>query len=127
MPKSFDAIAVRVALVAATIALFYVVYQKYHKGPHPGEEPVSYIYDTDPKNDQFIKGALTPEQLKKLDRILEEEKKQKGLRLSALELTKLVENDNSIVDAYVRWRKCYDMMRSFHHVIYPSEREPSKN
>ena len=82
-----------------------------------------YLYDSDYSNDNFIKGSLKDQQLKILDQILMKEKKESGLRLSEPELNKISENNNEINGAYSRWRKCKDMMRSSHHIIYPDERD----
>lgn len=83
---------------------------------------VSPIYDTDAANDRFIKGELSADQMKTLDRILTEEQKQNGVRLSNETIKKLAKNDKAVMDAYARWRKCHDMMRSRHYVIYPNQR-----
>ncbi len=81
------------------------------------------IYDTDPLNDQFIKGTLKQNKMKKFDRILMQEKREGGGRLSNQELNELTKYDNELIEAYNRWRKCKDMRRSHHRVIYPDERE----
>jgi hypothetical protein len=84
--------------------------------------PIYYIYDSDIKNDNFIKGSLQNQQLKNLDKILIKEKQKNGLRLSDADLNRISRNNNELNDAYFRWRKCRNMMRSLHHVIYPDER-----
>lgn len=85
--------------------------------------PVVFLYDTDPRNNEFIKADLDEKQLHQLDRILTEEKKMCGLRLSDLRLNELAANNNEIIYAYDRWRKCKDMYRSYHKIVYPDERQ----
>jgi hypothetical protein len=85
--------------------------------------PVVYLYDTDPTNNEYIMADLNGRQLRQLDRILMEEKRLCGLRLSELRLNELAANNNEIIGAYDRWRKCKDMYRSYHKVVYPDERE----
>jgi hypothetical protein len=79
-------------------------------------------YDTDPGNDAYIKGELTGEHLRILDRVLREEKRKGGLRLSRADLKKLAGSHPEVLEAYVRWRYCRDMMRSHHRTVYPDER-----
>ncbi|MBN1479857.1 hypothetical protein EH223_18280 [candidate division KSB1 bacterium] len=81
------------------------------------------IYDTDPRNDTFIKGRLRYGELLILDRILMKEKSNNGLRLDSTTLNEAAKYDPKIIDAYDRWRKCKDMRRSYHRSIYPDERE----
>lgn len=81
-----------------------------------------YVYDTDPKNDLFIKGNLPIFKLVRLDRILEAEKQNGGMRLNHQELNAISRYDNDLTEAYSRWWACKDQLRSFHHVVYPSER-----
>jgi hypothetical protein len=83
----------------------------------------AFFYDTDATNNEYIKGDLNEWQLRKLDRILSEEKRLCGLRLSDLRLNELSSNNNQVTDAYDRWRKCKDMYRSYHKIVYPDERE----
>jgi hypothetical protein len=85
--------------------------------------PAVYLYDTDPTNNEYITADLNPRQLRRLDRILMEEKKLCGLRLSDLRLNELAANNNEIISAYDRWLKCKDMYRSYHKVVYPDERQ----
>jgi len=87
-----------------------------------GRVTYSPIYDTDAANDQFIKGDLTIDQMRKLDRVLVQEQKNHEARLSAEQLRQISGNDKAVMEAYGRWRKCYDMMRGRHHVIYPDQR-----
>ncbi len=115
--------AVRIALIFATLLLLVVVYIKFiQEGKQPPDPTMAYVYDTDPQNNEFIKGRLTRYQLKQLDTILMVEKKQCGLRLSNIDLNALTNRDQALIEAYNRWRKCKDMMRSHHRVIYPDER-----
>lgn len=85
-------------------------------------ETISPIYDTDPANDNFIKGDLKIAQLKILDRILAREQKNDEMRLSNELVKELSNNDKDVIEAYAKWRKCYDLMRSRHHVVYPNQR-----
>ena len=65
------------------------------------------IYDTDPRNDVFIKGRLQYRELKMLDRVLLYEKNQNdGMRLDTTTLNEYANYDPKIIDAYDRWRKC---------------------
>jgi hypothetical protein len=82
----------------------------------------SPIYDTDAANDQFIKGDLTLDQMRKLDRVLVQEQRNQEARLSTEQVRPLSGNDKAVMEAYGRWRKCYDMMRGRDHVIYPNQR-----
>ncbi len=81
------------------------------------------VYDTDPRNDTFIKGRLTYRFLKRLDYILMKEKANEGMRLDSAILNELAQYDPKLIDAYDRWRKCKDMRRSYHRTIYPDERQ----
>ncbi|MDZ7370304.1 MAG: hypothetical protein ONB12_03940 [candidate division KSB1 bacterium] len=82
----------------------------------------AFIYDTDWKNNEYIKGDLSTYELRRLDKILMEEKRNGGLRLSSQRLHQLARNNNDIIEAYDRWRKCKDMYRTFYHSVYPDER-----
>ncbi|MDZ7345245.1 MAG: hypothetical protein ONA69_00465, partial [candidate division KSB1 bacterium] len=74
------------------------------------------------KNNEYIKGDLSTYELRRLDKILMEEKRNGGLRLSSQRLHQLARNNNDIIEAYDRWRKCKDMYRTFYHSVYPDER-----
>ena len=82
-----------------------------------------FRYDTDPRNDTFIKGRLRQNQLRHLDRVLLKEKELCGDKLDSQTLNEIARYDNEILDAYDRWRKCKDMRRSHHKSIYPDERK----
>jgi hypothetical protein len=126
MGKSLDTVIIQILLILAVAILIVVVYPRLKGRPHkpPDEITTAYfVYDTDPQNNDFIRARLEVEQLKQLDRLLMVEKENSGLRLSNVELEKLTGNDQIIIDAYSRWRKCKDMMRSYHHSIYPDERK----
>ncbi len=81
-----------------------------------------FEYDTDPSNDSLIKRGLRGEQFRLLDRILDEEERNGGMRLNANTVKKLAREDRAVIEAYERWRRCIMLMRSENHVIYPSER-----
>ena len=116
----------QIALTFVVIIALFVVYQKYIAVPGGATTSAGsgsgIIYDTDPKNDLFIKGELTSRQLTRFDRILEREKENNGMRLSGLELSKIAGRDKALIAAYNRWISCKAMMRSSSHVVYPSER-----
>jgi|GEM_PF-3236153 len=91
--------------------------------PVPPVDPhKNHFYDTDPQNDAYIKDSLSMNQLVILDQILEYEKEKCGLRLTWFSLRRLTGGDQKLTDAYIRWRKCKNLMRSSGRVIYPSER-----
>ncbi|MBN1465549.1 hypothetical protein JXA02_07300 [candidate division KSB1 bacterium] len=82
-----------------------------------------FVYDTDPRNDDFIKGNLNQRDMRILDRVLMQEKNlNNGMRLDSTTLNEHANYDPQIIDAYDRWRKCKDMRRSYHKSIYPDER-----
>jgi len=91
---------------------------------HDGGEKLSgYIYDTDPQNNAYIIGSLSAQQLEMLDKILEHERYNNGLRLVKYELEIIADNNAELITAYLRWRKCKDLMRSYGKAVYPSERK----
>jgi hypothetical protein len=97
---------------------------KSDKGTKPQPpDPSTFFYDTDRTNDLYIKGTLSVGELARLDAILEHEKASGGLRLSHQDLGSLSDNNYALMDAYARWRKCKDLMRTTTHVVYPSERK----
>ncbi|HPI72561.1 MAG TPA: hypothetical protein PK843_10115 [bacterium] len=77
-------------------------------------------YDTDPSNNRYIIGGLKAQQLKKLDRVLEFDKRNGYLNETTLE--RLADSDEDVVQAYYRFLKCKNLMRSTNTVIYPDER-----
>jgi hypothetical protein len=83
---------------------------------------ISPIYDTDDKNDRYIKKDLSLAQMKVLDRVLNEEQRSGGQRLPGSLVRELAGGDKAVIGAYGRWRKCCDLMRSSNDVIYPRER-----
>lgn len=87
------------------------------------EKQNEYIYDTDPKIDAYIKGSLNLEQLVILDKILEYEKLNSISRISSSELKSLTSNNRALMDAYLRWIECKNLIRNTNHVVYPSERK----
>jgi hypothetical protein len=95
---------------------------KYSNSEKKKKIEIKFIYDTYPPNNNYIIGDLDEEELKILDQIIEEEKRLCGLRLTIKDLNILSANNSKINDAYYRWRKCKDLMRSSGRVIYPSER-----
>ncbi len=123
MPEPAKNNNLRIFIIIAVIIAGYYAFQKY-LNPSPSATSIAgpVLYDTNPQNDSFIKGTLTVQQLAKLDKILEFEKAQTGMRLSQERLKELAANDLDLYDAYNRWRRCVDMMRSTHRTIYPSER-----
>ncbi|NLP10569.1 hypothetical protein GX408_09260 [bacterium] len=77
-------------------------------------------YDTDPSNNRYIIGGLKIQQLKKLDRVLEFDKRNGYLNETTVE--RLADSDEDVVRAYYRFLKCKNLMRSSNTVIYPDER-----
>jgi hypothetical protein len=113
---------VAILFVVALVGLI-----KFGKLPHTPDYPATpAVYDTDPQNDAYIKGSLSQQELSRLDRILMVEKGQSGKRLSQSRVADLANQNTKIIDAYDRWRNCYDMMRSSTHVVYPDERKHLK-
>ncbi|HPI73300.1 MAG TPA: hypothetical protein PK843_05345 [bacterium] len=85
-------------------------------------DPFMFMYDSDPKNDRFIKGSLRRDQFRLLDRVLNEEERNGGMRLSNGKVRQLAADDKEVIEAYDRWRRCCSLMRSVNYVIYPSQR-----
>jgi hypothetical protein len=106
-------------IAAAAVVLGALAWEKVKKTEGEG---TAVYYDTDPGNDAYIKGELTGEHLLILDRVLLEEKRKGGLRLSGADLKELAGSHPEVLEAYVRWRYCRDMMRSHHRTVYPDER-----
>lgn len=77
-------------------------------------------YDTDPSNNRYIIGGLRVQQLKRLDRVLEYDKRNGYLNDTTVE--RLADSDEDVVQAYYRFLKCKNLMRSTNTVIYPDER-----
>jgi hypothetical protein len=81
---------------------------------------VDYYYDTDPANNRYIIGNLQAKQLAQLDRVLDSD--QEYGRLDEAALRRVAGNDRQVVEAYYRFLKCSNLMRSSNHVVYPAER-----
>lgn len=77
-------------------------------------------YDTDPSNNRYIIGGLRVQQQKKLDRVLEFDKRNGYLNETTVE--RLADSDDDVIQAYYRFLKCKNLMRSTNTVIYPDER-----
>jgi hypothetical protein len=118
-----------IVVTAIFVAIFIFAFKKYIMPKvstftsSRGKSNEIFIYDTDPRNDEFIKGSLKKVKQKKLDYVLMKEKDACGLRLSNQFLYQFSNNDNDIIAGYNRWRKCKEMRRSYHRVIYPDERK----
>lgn len=122
--NTFWTIVITSVLVTIFIFAFgKIISPKFKKLFGQQKPPALLVYDTDPRNDEFIKGTLKRQKQKKLDAVLLIEKKECGLRLSNQQLYEYTKYDNEVIEAYNRWRKCKEMRRSYHHVIYPDERE----
>lgn len=122
--KGLDRGALKVTLVFLILLVAWYVALKMGYLPAPrdissGESP---IYDTDAQNDRYIKGSLTPMQLRVLDRLLDEEQDYGGRPLPAITIRRLASGDKAVIAAYDRWRTCSEMMRSSNYVIYPRDR-----
>ena len=115
-------VELRIVLVFILIAAGYMIYQKYGIPLQIADTSSAFLYDTDTQNNAFIKGDLSTEQLKKLDILLEKEKASGGNRLTTKQITRITRHDQELYDAYYRWRRCREMMRSKHRSVYPSER-----
>jgi len=89
-------------------------------------DEIVYYYDSDPRNDIFIKGNLSHSKMKRLDYILMLEKKNESMTLPANQLLDVARYDLEVIEAYQRWTKCKNMRRSYHHVVYPDERKEIK-
>lgn len=132
MSKKADKSSLKIALFFAIIMVIFVYINNSKIGDQilPLTKEFSaenFIYDTDQRNDRFIKGELSGEKLRMLDKILIHEKQNYQMRLSGDVLMELAQNDDDLIRAYTRWRKCYDMMRSNTHVVYPDERSSVDN
>lgn len=123
-PNVFLSIMVTLVLVSA-VWFFrgdYISY-KFRSFFNIDRKPrVSRVYDTDPRNNAFIKGSLNEKELLLLDRVLMIEKKNNGMELDRSTLIRISRNYPEVIEAYDRWRKCKTMRRSDNHVIYPDER-----
>ena len=84
--------------------------------------PAVYIYDTDTSNNNYIKGTLSEQELDVFDNLLEYERSLCGPKLPREDVEKYSTNDQDIFDAYYRWRRCKELLRSKSHTVYPSER-----
>jgi hypothetical protein len=122
MFKTVDKIIFAVVIISIVLIIGYMVMNKGSAKPIPDIRDEKYSYDTDIKNDIYIKGDLSSQQLSVFDKILEQEKAYGGLKLSNDEVAKIANNDNDLTNAYLRWRNCKEMMRSNHRTYYPSER-----
>ncbi len=124
MANSPDTGSMKMVIIVLILAAagFYGVKRGWIPIPWDTRPAVSPIYDTDAKNDRYIKGSLTFEQLRLLDRVLNEEYNYGGKRLPGDRVRQLTKGDRLVGQAYGRWRKCKDLMRSSNHVVYPRER-----
>ncbi len=116
-----DSYSFRIAILFATVLVLVVAVKKRHNGGSI-PAPAHAIYDTDPACNRYIKADLSREQLQKLDKILLAEKRNHGERLPMSQVLAIATNDQAVAEAYMRWRKCADMMRGSNHVVYPDER-----
>ena len=124
MAKGGGSSQVKIVLLLMVVAAgVYVAGKKgYITLPWDNKSKVSPIYDTDAKNDRYIKKDLSLAQLQRLDRVLIEEERRGGERVAGNRVRELSGGDKAVIAAYGRWRKCVDLMRSSNHVIYPSDR-----
>ncbi len=117
----FTSIVVAAGTLIAEHFILPRIFSIINPGPKVVEERM--IYDTDPRNDAFIKGRLSIRDLKKLDAVLLKEKAHDGMPFDNIALEEIAGYDPKIIEAYWRWRKCKDMRRSYHKTIYPDERQ----
>ena len=125
-PNKFKCILVTSILVVGfTLVAEHFVLPRITRIIKPGPKVVEewMIYDTDPRNDTFIKGRLSIRDLKRLDAVLLKEKANDGRPFDNITLEEIAKYDPKIIEAYWRWRKCKDMRRSYHKTIYPDERQ----
>ncbi len=122
MAKGSKGVEFRIVLFFLVLVLGYLGYQKYGIPLQAIGTSHFIIYDTQAENDAYIKANLSKKQMSTLDRLLLKEKKDGGLRLSTKTLSNMTHGDVELEQAYLRWRKCREMMRSKHHTIYPDER-----
>ncbi len=80
------------------------------------------FYDLNSEYSQDIRDGLTPEQVKRFDRILERERHRGGKKLRDWVVGRMARDDEVVIDAYERYRRYYTLMRSTTHTVYPSER-----
>lgn len=88
-------------------------------GGKAAAKSASHPYDTDPGNDAYIRGNLSPQQLALLDKVLKKELDEGGLRLHSDDVFTLANGDSKVIQAYNRWRRCCDLSRSGSEVVYP--------
>jgi len=127
MSKGFS----KFLLLMVVLAALYLGFTRYRHqvgsllppSIRPGGDVTLIVYDTDPQNDRFIKGNLTGKQFRLLDRILNEEERNGGMRISGGRVRQYAMDDKAVIEAYDRWRRCCSLMRSENYVIYPSQRQ----
>ena len=119
--KALEPIDIRIAILFATVLVFVIALSKYSPQIGGGASYYSGKYDTDPNNDRYIKGDMTPLQIKIFNRVLCAEKKQNGKKVSIQKIRKIAgyKNYETIQAAYKRWRECKDLNRNKDYVIYP--------
>lgn len=81
-----------------------------------------YIYDTNAKYNDYVKGSLVADQLAQLDKMLEQEK-QMGTKLDRKTMFAMAKDDIVVVEAYKRWNAAKKFYRSDSRQIYPDERD----
>jgi hypothetical protein len=122
MAKSFGSSEIQIALIFAGVLLLIVATQRMRDGDvELGDNKI--IYDTDPDNNEYIKGKLSYRELQLLDNVLIAENKSGEDRLPIETVQRIAKGDRDVVRAYSRWRECYELMRSSTHVVYPHERK----
>lgn len=125
-PETFKCVIITsIVVIVGTLVFEHFVLPKVMSilKPKPQKTEAWMIYDTDPRNDTFIKGRLTIRELQKLDSVLLKEKANEGMAFDNTTLEEIAKYDPKIIEAYWRWRKCKDMRRSYHKTIYPDERQ----
>ncbi len=92
------------------------------QSPNEEQSTIVYIYDTDPSYNNIIKGGLGERQFPVFDNLLEKERLECGEKLPDTDVQRYSNGNQMIIEAYLRWRKCKELMRSNTRTIYPSER-----
>lgn len=116
--KNLEPIDLRIGLIFGTVLLFVLALYLLN-GSHYNNQ--GQIYDTDPKNDRYIKGEMTSSQLNAFDRVLCTEKKHGGQKLVEQQILKITgsRDYDAVNAAYQRWLECKELNRNQDHVVYP--------
>jgi len=114
--KNLEPIDLRIGLIFGTVLLLVLALYLLNGSNH---QP--HIYDTDPRNDRYIKDEMTSSQLQIFDRVLCTEKKQNGKKLAESQILNITgaKDYDAVNAAYQRWLECKELNRNQDHVVYP--------